>query len=142
MFKKKARRDDENTNVRGDGLRHLLGLFLGPGLFLVIFLLPQPEGMSDEARVVLACIARIAAWWVFEALLIPVSSLLLIVLLPLTGVVPISAASAPYAPPTAFLILSSFIIAYCMKRWKLHCRISLKIIKLMEKSPQRMVLGP
>ena len=141
MFKKKARRDDENTNVRGDGLRHLLGFFKNRA-FPGYYFLQQPEGMSDEARVVLACIARIAAWWVFEALLIPVSSLLLIVLLPLTGVVPISAASAPYAPPTAFLISSSFIIAYCMKRWKLHCRISLKIIKLMEKSPQRMVLGP
>ena len=61
------------------------GMVLGPALFILTLLFFRPEGLSSEGRAVLASTLWVAAWWITEAIPIPVTSLLPIVLFPLTG---------------------------------------------------------
>lgn len=64
--------------------RRKAGLVLGPVLFLFI-LLSDIEGISWEAKSIAASTAWIACWWLTEAIPIPATSLLPIILFPLLG---------------------------------------------------------
>jgi sodium-dependent dicarboxylate transporter 2/3/5 len=118
-----------------------LGLVLGPGLFCVTFFFTSPEGMSDAARGVLASTLWIATWWITEAIPIPVTALLPVILFPLTGGLAIGHTTGAYGDPIIFLFIGAFIIAVAIERWNLHKRIALNIIKAMGTQASRIILG-
>ncbi|MEN0006922.1 MAG: DASS family sodium-coupled anion symporter [Bacteroidota bacterium] len=118
-----------------------IGLFLGPLAFVGLLLLPTPDMMSTEAWRVIALALFMLAWWVTEAVPIPVTSLLPIVLLPMLGVMDIETASAPYASPVIFLFMGGFMIALAMERWGLHRRIALNIVRLTGTNANGIILG-
>ncbi len=68
------------------GQRKLIGLFLGPALFFLILLLPLPAGMAPAGLRVAAITVLMAVWWITEAIPIPATALLPIVLFPILGV--------------------------------------------------------
>jgi sodium-dependent dicarboxylate transporter 2/3/5 len=121
-------------------IRQQLGLVLGPSLFTG-FLLFSPFDISSSANAALASTLWIAAWWVTEAIPIPATSLLPVVLFPLTGVVDAPAATAPYADPVVFLLLGGFLLALGIERWGLHRRIALTIVSLVGVRVNRLLLG-
>ncbi|MFO7877881.1 MAG: SLC13 family permease [Desulfovermiculus sp.] len=121
--------------------RQKVGLFLGPILFLVLYLMPAPEGMSAEAQAVLASTAWIATWWICESIPIPATSLLPVVLFPLTGAMATSKVTPSYANHLVFLFMGGFMIALAMEKWNLHKRIALAIIMLIGGGPKRIILG-
>jgi sodium-dependent dicarboxylate transporter 2/3/5 len=123
------------------GKRRLIGLLLGPFLFLVFLLLPQPQGMSPAAQHVAAVTMLMAAWWISEAIPIAATALLPIVLFPLLGVMGTAEATSGYANHLIYLFLGGFLIAMAMQKWDLHRRIALHTIRLVGFSPPRMVLG-
>lgn len=82
-----------------------------------------------------------AIWWISEALPIPVTALLPVVLFPVLGVGSIADTTAPYANPLIFLFLGGFLIAIAMERWDLHRRIALRTIAFVGTSPRRIIGG-
>lgn len=120
--------------------RARVGLVLGPVCFIWI-LMSQPFAIEAEANAVLATTSWIVIWWVTEAIPIPVTSLLPIVLFPATGVMPAATTTMPYADPIVFLLLGGFLIALAIERWNLHHRLSLLIITTVGTSARRLILG-
>lgn len=118
-----------------------IGLYLGPALGLLMFLLPAPEGLSADAWTVVALAAWMATWWATEAIPVPATSLLPLIVLPLTGVASLADASAPYARPVIFLLLGGFVMAMAMARWDLHKRIALNIVARSGAHPAGLILG-
>ncbi|GAA5345003.1 sodium-dependent dicarboxylate transporter 2/3/5 [Planifilum fimeticola] len=121
--------------------RQQVGLILGPLLFIVTLFILSPQGMSYEAQAVLASTLWIATWWITEAIPIPATSLLPIVLFPLTGALASGDTTAAYGDPTIFLFMGGFMLALAMERWNLHKRIALNIISLVGTSTERIILG-
>lgn len=119
----------------------LVGLLLGPLLFILTLLFFHPEGLSQEGRIILASTLWIATWWITEAIPIPVTSLLPIILLPLTGAMEGSDVVSSYGADIIFLFLGGFFIATAMEKWNLHRRIALFIISVIGTSTQRILLG-
>ncbi|MDZ5811463.1 DASS family sodium-coupled anion symporter [Halorubrum sp. AD140] len=113
---------------------------MGPSLFVSVLLF-SPFDIPSSANAALASTLWIAAWWVTEAIPIPATSLLPIVLFPLTGVVDAPAATAPYADPVVFLLLGGFLLALGIERWGLHRRIALSIMSLVGTRSDRLLLG-
>jgi len=108
----------------------------------VYVLLPAAgAGMSPAARSTAAVAALMAALWLTEALPLPVTALLPIVLFPLFGVLEIGEAAAPYAHPYIFLFLGGFLIALAIERWNLHRRIALLTVLAVGTRPARLVGG-
>lgn len=122
-------------------LRKYLGLVLGPLLYCLILLIDSPAGMSAEARSMLACTLWIASWWITEPIPIPATSLLPIVLLPLSGALSLESTTAAYGNPVIFLFLGGFVVALAMEAWNLHKRIALNIILAVGTNQQQIVLG-
>lgn len=119
----------------------LTGLILGPLLFLITLLFVAPEGLSKEGVGVLASTIWIAVWWMTEAIPIPATSLLPIILFPLTNGLDLSATTSAYGNETIFLFLGGFVLALAMERWNLHRRIAINIISVMGTNTDRIVLG-
>ena len=122
------------------GGRQQVGFFLGPTLFAGLLLFP-PFDIALSANAVLASTLWMAVWWVSEAVPIPVTSLLPIVLFPATGVLDAPAATAPYADPVVFLLLGGFLLALGIERWDLHRRIALSVVSLVGVRADRLLLG-
>lgn len=108
----------------------LAALTLGILLFYIIYaLVPVPAGLTPGAWKVIACTVLILTWWVTEALPIPVTSLVPLMLFPLLGISDIKQTAIPYGSPMVFLFLGGFLLAAAMERWSLHMRIALNIVK-------------
>ncbi|MEM7371164.1 MAG: SLC13 family permease [Bacteroidota bacterium] len=119
----------------------LIGLLLGPILFLLVWVFFQAEGFSTEARAVLGITCWIACWWVSEAVPIPITSLLPLSLFPIMGVMSIKAVAQPYISPIIFLFIGGFILALALEKWNLHRRIALSIILRVGTRSRLIVLG-
>ena len=119
----------------------LVGLILGPLLFVLTLLLFQPDNLSDKGVFVLAITLWIATWWITEAIPIAATSLLPLILLPVGHVLNPEEVSAQYGNDIIFLFLGGFILAIAMERWNLHTRVALRIINTLGTSTGRILLG-
>lgn len=122
-------------------LRQLTGLILGLLLFILVLLLPAPQGMTPLAQRMAAVALLMATWWITEAVPIPITALLPLVFFPALGIMSTDEAAPNYTNDKVFLFLGGFLIAAAMVKWNLHKRIALHTIKLIGTSPSRMVLG-
>ncbi|WP_339214196.1 DASS family sodium-coupled anion symporter [Solibacillus sp. FSL W8-0372] len=119
----------------------IVGLILGPLLFILTLLFFNPEGLTPEAKGVLASTIWIATWWITEAIPIPATALLPLVLFPLTNSLDIKVTSSSYGDETIFLFMGGFMIALAMEKWNLHKRIAISIISMVGTNMDRIVLG-
>lgn len=120
-----------------------LWLLRGLGLVgaLAVYLLLGASELPRDARVVAAVGTLMAVWWMSEAVPLPVTSLLPIILFPLFTERTVMAATAPYANPIVFLFLGGFLIAIAMQKVQLHRRIALLTLGAVGTQPRRIVLG-
>jgi len=117
------------------------GLIGGLAVFAALLWLPAPEGLSAEGWRCAAVGVLMAAWWITEAIAIPATALLPLVLFPVLGVLPIADAAAPFANPLIYLYLGGFLLALGMQRWGLHRRLALSVVASVGDSPRRIALG-
>lgn len=118
-----------------------IGFFLGPLLFFVFRILPGPEVISADAWKVLALGVLMLVWWISEAVPIPVTALLPMILLPILGIYDLKTAAAPYANPIVYLFMGGFMLALAMEKWNLHRRIALNIVKITGTNANGIILG-
>ena len=121
--------------------KNRIGLFLGPLAFVLIILFYHPSGLGDAANAVLASACWIAIWWITEAIPIPATAILPIVLFPLSGGMGLNETTASYGHKYVFLYIGGFILAIAIEKWKLHKRIALTIIKIVGTNVVNIILG-
>jgi sodium-dependent dicarboxylate transporter 2/3/5 len=117
-------------------MRHLktLGLILGPGLALVVTLLPQPDGLTLEGQRGLAILVFCVFWWLLTPVALPVTSLIGLALLPLLGVLPPEQAFALFGNQAVFFVIGVFLVAAAMMRTGLSTRLALWVMRWMSRS--------
>jgi sodium-dependent dicarboxylate transporter 2/3/5 len=121
--------------------RQQIGLFLGPLLFLILLALPQPSDMPDNSMQVAAVAALMATYWMSEAIPIPATALMPIVLFPLLDIMPTAQVTLSYGHHLIFLFMGGFLIAVTIEKWQLHKRIALHTILLVGVSSNQIILG-
>lgn len=118
-----------------------IGVWLGPAWLVLILLLPAPAGMSDTAWACVGLVLLMATWWATEAIAIPVTALLPIVLAPALGIEKLGAITANYGDPIIFLFLGGFLLGIAMQRWNLHRRIALRVLLVVGQKPRNQIAG-
>ena len=119
-----------------------IGRIGGPALAVLMYFAAQNlGGLPEEGRRVAAIGALIGVLWMTEALPLPVTSLLPLLLFPLSGVLSFDKAAAPYANEYIFMFMGGFMIAQAIERWNLHRRIALLTVLAVGTRPRQMVGG-
>ncbi|GAA8025369.1 SLC13 family permease [Helicobacter pylori] len=144
-----TRADDKSTKIV-----RLLGLIGGALIALIIYYalntqlphiveeIPKLNSLNYKAMPVVAGVAVLMGiWWMTEAIDLPATALLPLVLFSVFSVDQFSSVSSSYASPIIFLFMGGFILALSMQKWNLHTRIALSIILLVGTSPRRLILG-
>ena len=143
----------EERSSAGLTRSRVIGLVLGPLLGLAVFLLmpevalPLAEGETEEVMsingaVVAAITTWIAIWWATEAIPIPVTSLLPLVLFPImVDGAAVGDVASSYGSDTIFLFMGGFMLALAMQKWNLHKRIALTIVSKVGSNTVGLVGG-
>ena len=118
-----------------------IGFFLGPLLFVLTRYFTNFEGLSNEGNAVLASTLWIAVWWITEAIPIAATSLMPIILFPLSDGLSLSETTSSFGHRFVFLYLGGFILALSIEKWNLHKRIALNIIKIIGTNIKKIILG-
>jgi sodium-dependent dicarboxylate transporter 2/3/5 len=115
----------------------LLALLLSGAVMLLV-----PESaMPTAANRVAAVAVLMAVLWVSEAIPIPVTALLPLVLFPLLDVTPLTQVTGNYAHHLVFLFLGGFWLAAAVEHSGLHRRIALHVLRLVGSRIDLIVLG-
>jgi sodium-dependent dicarboxylate transporter 2/3/5 len=80
-------------------------------------------------------------WWIGGAVPIGATSLLPLALFPLSGVMDMSAAAAPFGSRFIWLFLGGFVLAIALERHHLHRRFALKLLHALGGGPRRTLMG-
>lgn len=105
----------------------------------VVYLL-DAEADAQVGR--MAAIASwMAVWWVTEAIPIPVTALLPLVLMPVLGIQPIKEVAPHYGASVIFLFLGGFLLALGLQASGVHKRLALWIVHVVGDRPRQLVLG-
>lgn len=130
----------ESSIVSNINYRKLIKLLLGPTLYFLIQT-ANLGNLSNEGQAVLACTAWIAVWWITEAAEISVTSLLPMIIFPLSGALPIGEVTSSYGNPIIYLYLGGFVMGIAVEKWNLHKRIAFSIINFVGTGKKRVLLG-
>lgn len=109
--------------------RRTLGLFLGPAVFLLLWLLPFPA-LKPEAHRLAAVVSLVVVWWITEPVPIPATALIGAALTVVCGIAPAQEAFAPFASPTIFLFIGSFMIGRAVTEHQLDRRLAFSLLSL------------
>ena len=117
-------------------------IILGPSLFFIFYFLIHPfDGMNSQSHAIFCSVLWIATWWITEAIPIPVTSLLPLVLFPLTGGLDLKLTASSYGDKIIYFYMAGFFLAIAMEKWNLHKRIALNIINVVGYNKKSMLLG-
>ncbi len=123
-----------------------LGFVLGGLGFTLLLILsdwayPGGSAPGPSAIRVAAVAFLMAVFWVTEALPIPATSMLPLVLFPVLGIAPVKNVAPAYADKFILLLMGGFFIALGLERWNLHKRLALRTIVAVGTRPSQLVLG-
>jgi sodium-dependent dicarboxylate transporter 2/3/5 len=120
----------------------LWALWLGPLAALLTAAVIARAGLDGDMSVVGFVAVLCVAWWVFEPIPIPVTSLLPLAVLPLLGVLTAAEVGQAYGSPLILLLLGGFILSKAMEHSGAHRRLALAMVNLFgAHSGRHLVMG-
>ncbi len=124
----------------GPSLRNRIGFYGGPILAVLVLFQDLEPGEPEVTRMA-SLVVLMATWWITEALPVPVTALLPLVLLPLLGIQSADLAARYYFKSVTALLLGGFLLALAIERWGLHRRIAFHVLSVVGDSPRSLTLG-
>ena len=108
----------------------LLGFFLAwAAFFLILFVLPLPEGLTLAGKATLAVVVWASIMWIFESMPVGITGMLIPMLLVMGGAVDkFPKAASGFTTPVVFLCLAAFLFAALMQAAGLDKRIALGLL--------------
>ena len=118
-----------------------LARIIGPTLGLFIGVVAVGQGLDIVAGITLWITIWTTTWWVFEAVPIPVASLVPISMLPLLGVLDSKQVAQAYGHKLVLLLLGGFLLSRAMEKSGAHRRLALQMVSLCGGGGKSLILG-
>lgn len=132
---------------RNEWLRRIFGL-VGGLVAAVLMYFVMPADLDVWPKLTAATAVLMAIWWMTEAIPIPATALLPLIIFPLLvpadesdGGVSVSEVGANYGNDIIFLFMGGFLLALGMQRWNLHRRIALLVLRSMGSRTNALIAG-
>jgi len=125
----------KNIEAQGQSPKKaLIGFFLAWALFFyILWVMPTPQGLPPAGKATLAVMVWACTMWIFEAMPVGISGLLIPMLLVMTNAIkPFPRAAEGFTTPVVFLCLAAFLFAAIMQAAGLDRRIALSLLKWMK----------
>ncbi|MBR7193658.1 DASS family sodium-coupled anion symporter [Gordonia sp. SCSIO 19800] len=144
--------DHQSAGERADEVepkmrrRQWIGLLAGVALAALVYVI-LPAEVGQGARLTAATAVLMGLWWMTEAIPIPATALLPLVIFPVFGSddagesISVNDVGAAYGNNVIFLFMGGFIIALAMQRWNLHRRVALVTVSAMGTKPPMVIAG-
>ena len=98
-------------------------------------------GLEIAASITLGIALWTALWWIFEAVPIPVASLIPLAFLPMFGVLSPQIVGEKYGHPLVLLLLGGFLLSKAMEKSGAHKRIAVAMVRACPKGDKFLILG-
>lgn len=116
-----------------------IGLILGPLLFLVIVLIPEPQSMIDAALdpsigapekaplIALATMLWVLIWWITECVPLGIAALLPPMVFSMSEIITWRSALGAFTDPIIWIFMAGFVLAAAFRKWDLDRRIAVRL---------------
>ena len=112
--------------------------------FFIVFLsyvLPTPEGLSHDGQIMIGILIMAAILWITEPMPLAITSLFIMILQPLLGVISAGDVFSSFGNKAVFFLIGAFILAAAIEKHGLHRRIALHFLHFFENHPKFFTLG-
>ncbi len=118
----------ERQTTRAERWMKYLGFPLGLAIFLVLYYMPTPDGLTGSGQAVLACFAMALTWWICEPFPTYLTSLLLMIALIFTGGWDQSHVLGVLGYDVIWLNVMAFVLSSILVKTNLARRLALNLI--------------
>ena len=116
-------------------------LLIFPLLFVLLSTVLNPSSVSPNIGIMLGIAIWMLGWWITEVVPIAATSLLPIILFPLTGIISGEEISNVYFNEVIFLYIGGFMLALAIEKWEVHKRIAAHTLMIFGKSTFQILAG-
>ena len=115
------------SSNKPDHIKYLV-MVGAPLVAILIGWMAYSAGLAAPAAITLGIAVWTALWWIFEAVPIPVASLVPLAFLPLLGVLSAKQVAGSYGHKLVLLLLGGLLLSKAMEKSGAHRRIALKMV--------------
>ena len=116
-------------------------MFVPFALFLIVILLPTPDGLSRDAHLMFGVMAFATSIFLLQPIPLGLSGILVLVMPMILGVSTAGEVFSTFGNSAVFFLIGAFIMAASIERTSLHKRVSLLFLKMSGRSPRLFVLA-
>lgn len=124
-----------------NSLTNKIIVFIGVAVFLLLVLIPAPEGLTPEAKKALAVFALCLSLWVTVLLPLAITSIMGIALIPFLNIMPASETYSLFGNTAIFFILGALMLAAALYKTGLGTRIAYLLVTRFDENPVRILAG-
>ena len=114
-----------------------IGLILGPLIFVLMILAPEPQSMKDAAEiagvneraplVALGTMLWVLTWWVTECVPLGVAALIPPFIFSITEIISWKDSLTSFTNPIIWIFMAGFVLAAAFRKWELDRRIAIRL---------------
>ena len=127
--------------MKNQVLKRKLVLLFFPIGFVLLSTLLNPSVTNPNIGIMIGIAVWMLGWWVTEVVPIAITSLLPILLFPLTGIISGEEISKVYFNEVIFLYIGGFLLALSIEKWEVHKRIASRTLMIFGQGTFQILVG-
>ncbi len=132
---------EEVSDIRRIKRSDVAKFVIGALILLLSYFLPVVGSLSKNGQLMIGLLVFAAFFWATEPIPVEVTSLLIMILPPLFGIITSSKVFSEFGNSAVFFLLGAFILAASIEKYGLHKRIALRLLDLFGYKPKRFLFG-
>lgn len=119
----------------------IFSLLIASIILLISIYIPPFYGLTKNSQIMIGILIMAAILWITEPIPLPATSILIMFLQPMLGLLPSDKVFSSFGNQAVFFLIGAFIIAGAIEKQGLHRRIALGFLKRFESSPKVFTFG-